>query len=104
MRAHVLLVSLFVLACTDDADPSASGSDGGHHPDASDETDAGQGGGECTRVELADFELTLEDDVSTRYGAALTPRIDRTLSVLEILFERYSPEPDVGTFELGGDG
>src|SRR5262249_1964957 len=39
-----------------------------------------------------------------RYGADITPRIANTFSQLEILFERYSPEPDVGTFELGGDG
>lgn len=58
----------------------------------------------CTRIEVGDFELSLEDDVSVRYGADVTPRIERTFSLLEILFERYSPEPDVGTFELGGDG
>ena len=34
----------------------------------------------------------------------VTPRIERTLSVLEILFERYSPSPTSAPSELGGDG
>jgi len=134
MRALTLFAcSLFVLACSDDdADPGDRADDGGR-PDASDVApDAGSGdagpapdaggGGEvdedggapldpdagpssgCTRIDVGDFELSLADDVSVRYGAAVTPRIDKTLSVLEVLFERYSIEPDIGTFELGGDG
>jgi hypothetical protein len=107
MRAIVLFISLQALACSSDDDLSANGDRS--RSDASVESDAGgsnggnTGDGGCSRVELADFELSLEDDVSVRYGAAVTPRIAFTFSMLEILFERYSPEPDVGVFQLGGD-
>ena len=84
--------------------PDAGGQveqDAGKRPDA--RADSGSNSG-CAQLELDDFQLSLEDDVSVRYAAEVTPRIDKTLSLLEILFERYVPGPDTGTFELGGDG
>jgi hypothetical protein len=118
---------MLILACNDDAeDPSDRGGAGdGGRPDASGhDSDAGRGdagsmsdagegddddedGGAplgCMRAAVGDFELALADDVSIRYGAELTPRIEKTFSVLDVLFERYVPGPGLGTFELGGDG
>src|SRR5262245_18980069 len=88
--------------------PDAGGGAAGRGPDAGGgRADASADAGadsRCTKIDVAEFQLSLEDDVSVRYGADVTPRIANTFSLLELLFERYSPEPDIGTFELGGYG
>lgn len=47
------------------------------------------------------FLLSYADSVSIEYETATTPTVDAVYDSLSILFERYSPEPDIGTFELG---
>jgi hypothetical protein len=111
-----LFASLFLLAsCSDDA---AAPADAGRLPDGAMPVDAGDrdagdpsvdAGADadtsgCTQAMLGELTLDFGDDVSIHYRAGLTPIVPDTGSRIEIFFERYVPGPDVGTFELGGDG
>lgn len=49
----------------------------------------------------ADAELLFLDDVSVFYEVSTSPAVDTDYTSLTFLFERYSPLPDVGEFELG---
>ncbi len=69
-------------------------------PDADDETDAPPK--ECTQIEVSpDWAIAGQDDVSIAYRSVISPILDNQFGLLTLLFERYNPGPDVGTFELG---
>lgn len=88
---------------TPDAGPSDSGDlDATTDPDAS-ESDSGEDAGEvsCTTATIEGlWELTYADDVSIEYSANVSPDIEGDSRQLSLLFERYSPIPDVGSFDL----
>jgi hypothetical protein len=90
-------------AATDGGTGDAGASDGAVPMDgASDEDAATDGGDGCTPVEiLGSWMLERADDVSIGFAGALMPVTSGTTSQVVVLFERYVPEPPVGTFELG---
>ncbi len=55
-----------------------------------------------TTVEVqGDFLLSYSDGVSVEYEVSISPSVDQDTTKLTLLFERYSPFADIGTFELG---
>lgn len=115
-RIGALLLCV-TLACGDDDAGVDAGRDAGAELDAG--RDAGGGpvdtggqdapaeqdapSGECLRVSASELRLSEHDDVSVRYGATLTPGVEGP-NPLSLLFERYDPGADVGTFPLGPEG
>jgi hypothetical protein len=87
---------------TADAGPTDSG---GTATDAAAESDAEtdmETEVTCTQASIDGlWEITLDNDVSIEYSANVTPEIEGDQRQLSLLLERYSPIPDVGTFDLG---
>lgn len=68
--------------------------------------DVDSGGGDCIQATInGQWELTLADDVSVEYSAEISPEVEGAVRQVSVLFERYMPGADVGTFDLsqGGD-
>ena len=121
MRAPLLCVvvslsALTLMACDEDTTPGGPSEDSSpdlpdsHSADMSPQSDlAGgdQGADErCTTVAIAgDFMLDYAEGVAVQYGVAYAPQaFPSDDSTLKLLFERYSPGEDVGTFKLGAGG
>lgn len=89
---------------SDGADSEADGStdaedDGETDPDVPDTQSL-----PCTEVTLSGpWEITYADDVSIEYGAPFSPDPEGADDTLRLLFERYTPGDDVGTFVLGAE-
>ena len=92
----------------DDTAPAPDVSDSGGED--TEEGDAGEdapeedaGPKECVQVEVTgDWGLFNADDVSINFTNVIMPQPEGRFPTINLLFERYSPGPDVGTFELGG--
>lgn len=110
MKKWVLLLAL--CACgDDDGAPDASsdtgtdtiatdaGEDAGEDTDSGEDADVDAPTDDCLRVTASAWALEIADDVSVGFNASLTPPTEGDRLV--VLFERRSPFPDVGTFELG---
>lgn len=108
------LALLFLFACGDDDAPvtdggTDGGSDGGGGSDSGVDagTDAPVGddaGTGCTQVTASMPTLAYGDDVSIAFALRVTPVPPDASTEMLLLFERYVPGPDVGTFELGAGG
>ncbi len=59
----------------------------------------------CERISVTG-EWTLDNatDVSIAYDSVTSPRVNGADPLVTLLFERYSPFADIGTYPLGGDG
>lgn len=86
----------------DDQDVGADTPPDDAGPDADDDAgDVGDPPKSCTQVSVSeDWALEGATDVSIAYRSVVAPRI-QGYPLLTLLFERYSPGPDVGVFELG---
>ena len=102
------LALALITACGPTADDSDAGTldsgpldagqaDAGPVPVDSGSPDAGGDG--CIQAQAGAFDITLEDDVSVQYGAAITPALDGSPHRLELRFYRYDLAY-VGTFDL----
>lgn len=114
-RSIALLAALSLFsACGDDDAPSTdggsdagfdAGSDAGTFDAGRDagpiDDDAGTG---CAQVVASMPSLAYADDVSVAFALRMTPVPADASTEMQLLFERYVPGPDVGTFELGGEG
>ena len=61
--------------------------------------DAATGG--CLQVRASSFQLEVFDDVSVQYESVVEPTVPGTDRGVGLLFERYTPGPDIGSFPLG---
>ncbi len=113
-----LIVAVFgISACSDDpannattsnnqSNLDAGATDSGSTPEADsggddDAAEPDAGGVTCTQATISGvWNLSWADDVSIEYSAGIDPEIEGDPRSLSILFERYSPIPDVGTFDL----
>lgn len=72
--------------------------DTGTDPDLAAPDMSGEG---CVQATVSGpWELSYIDDVSVEYSAPIGPEIEGSERVISLLFERYSPGPDVGRFDL----
>lgn len=114
MRLFLILTFLGVMGCSGDdtagEKPSENNSNNINNTnnagsDMSGEPDlVGDQGDErdCVQLEATDtWTLPQDTDVSVEYATRVTPNIEGSQRELSLLFERYSPLEDIGTFELG---
>lgn len=91
-----------LLACSDD-EPGGAGTDASVDGAADGSTDDGGDqdatSSACKQASLTTWEGELTD-VSVWAQSELSPSLFGRILVFRALFERYSPDPDVGTFDL----
>ncbi len=90
-----------------DAGSDATVADGGVDSGSTADTgngDVGMDGGDgCIQVATSGWTLANYDDVSVSFSGVMDPAVEGSTPLM-LLFERYMPGPDVGTFPLGGSG
>lgn len=87
-----------------DMPPEADLPDMATAPDL-DQADADPPPVECAQVQVTgDWTLDNADDVSIQYDAVISPVVNNQYALLRLLFERYAPGQDTGTFALGPQG
>lgn len=113
----VPLILVFLVACGDDGGATPDAGHDASSPDAATDagmdaevsSDAGRDAASdatpdgCTALTIDRVSLAWADDVSIAYAIELDASPPGGSRELQLIFERYMPGPDVGTFPLGGD-
>ena len=95
MLVIVGIASLMLSRCSDSDSASAAVDAAG----AMDTVDAAVPQSMCAKAAVATW-VVASDDVSVEIETELTDKVDGSSYRLRVLYERYSPEDDVGTFDL----